>query len=81
MSTPYDLKVLVNRACEVVCTRTLTRSQAEELSALIEQEYMVNWCVHPAARNHSNNLSVTPERADAAGCRRRTGKWTACLRL
>jgi transmembrane 9 superfamily protein 2/4 len=51
-TSPFQLKMLVNESCKVVCRQTIPKDDAVFMNDLITQNYMVNLMVDglPAAR-------------------------------
>jgi len=50
-NSPYEIKMLEDTDCKVLCTVTLTAKQKEKFRSMIDDEYLVNWLVDslPAA--------------------------------
>ncbi len=42
-TSPYDIKVLENKDCEVLCSRELTEADRKFFRLMIEEDYQVNW--------------------------------------
>merc|ERR1719191_2350527 len=50
-NSPYEIKMLENEQCKVLCKSTLTKNQKDTVKGMIDDEYLVNWMVDnlPAA--------------------------------
>jgi transmembrane 9 superfamily protein 2/4 len=50
-NSAYEIKMMVNENCKVLCKSTLTTDQKDKFKSMIDDEYLVNWMVDnlPAA--------------------------------
>lgn len=44
-NSPYEIKMLKNETCKVLCTTPLTKAQKDHFKSMINDEYLVNWIV------------------------------------
>jgi len=54
-NSPYDIKMLVNSTCKVLCKRKIDKKSKEKLRNMIDDDYLVNWLVDnlPAATHYA----------------------------
>merc|ERR1719424_2373536 len=50
-NSPYEIKMLVNTECKVLCKQALDQEKKDKFRSMIDDEYLVNWIVDnlPAA--------------------------------
>merc|ERR1719424_2555056 len=50
-NSPYEIKMLVNTECKVLCKQALDQEKKDKFRSMIDDEYLVNWMVDnlPAA--------------------------------
>lgn len=56
-NSKYDIKMLVNETCKILCAKPLTPEHKEKFRSMIDDEYLVNWIVDnlPAATRFIRN--------------------------
>jgi len=53
-NSPYDIRMLENSTCKVLCKKALTKEDKDQFRTMINDEYLVNWIVDnlPAATRY-----------------------------
>lgn len=54
-NSPYEINMLVNETCKVLCSQRLGPEEKEKFKTMIDDEYLVNWIVDnlPAATRYA----------------------------
>ncbi|KDO35395.1 hypothetical protein SPRG_00245 [Saprolegnia parasitica CBS 223.65] len=55
-NSPYELRFLENKQCQVLCTESYTKKQIKKFATMIKEQYRMNWIV--------DNLPVSSKRDD-----------------
>jgi len=53
-NSPYEIKMMVNQTCRLLCKQDLKKEQKDKLRSMIDDDYLVNWIVDnlPAATRY-----------------------------
>jgi len=53
-NSPYEVKMMQNMSCKVLCKQELTKAHKDKFKSMIDDEYLVNWIVDnlPAATRY-----------------------------
>jgi len=44
-NSPYEIRMMMNETCKVLCKKELTQEQKDKFRSMVEDEYSVNWLV------------------------------------
>jgi len=62
-NSPYDLRMLQNATCELLCSQAFTKEHKDHFRSMIDDGYLVNWIVDnlPAATRYSRRAVGGPD--------------------